>query len=136
MIIDYGGWTLDDPTSIYMMSICKFTSIVFSYDDGGKEDKDIYNDHDKKYKIIKKPTFLEFCSFIYFYPTALVGPSLEFKDFMDFIDLKEAYANMSIIRNIKYGLFYFFYSFLYMIIYAIGTSIIPISYVANKEFGK
>lgn len=37
MINDYGGWSLD-VTTIYMMSICKFSSICWSYEDGGKSD--------------------------------------------------------------------------------------------------
>lgn len=45
MIVDYGGWRLDDPTTIYMMTICKYSSLAFSYEDGGKEDKDIKNEH-------------------------------------------------------------------------------------------
>lgn len=45
MIVDYGGWRLDDPTTIYMMTICKFSSLAFSYEDGGKDDKDIKNEH-------------------------------------------------------------------------------------------
>jgi len=32
-----GGWSLDISV-IYMMSICKFSSLAFSYDDGGKRD--------------------------------------------------------------------------------------------------
>lgn len=40
MIEDFGGWKLDI-TTIYMMSICKFSSIAFCYEDGAKEDKDM-----------------------------------------------------------------------------------------------
>jgi lysophospholipid acyltransferase len=40
MIVDYGGWELDY-TTIYMMSICKFSQIAFSYEDGGKSDDEI-----------------------------------------------------------------------------------------------
>jgi lysophospholipid acyltransferase len=36
MINDWGGWKLDS-TTIYMMSICKFSSLAFSYEDGAKE---------------------------------------------------------------------------------------------------
>lgn len=40
MIEDFGGWQLD-VTTIYMMSICKFSGLAFSYEDGGKTDGDI-----------------------------------------------------------------------------------------------
>jgi lysophospholipid acyltransferase len=35
LLTDYGGWQLEG-TTIYMMSICKFSSLAFSYEDGGK----------------------------------------------------------------------------------------------------
>lgn len=44
MVYDYGGWELDVST-ILMMSICKFSSIAFSYEDGSKEDFMIKNSY-------------------------------------------------------------------------------------------
>jgi lysophospholipid acyltransferase len=46
MIFDYGGWRLDIST-IYMMSICKFSSIAFSYEDGGIKDEEIKSSYHK-----------------------------------------------------------------------------------------
>jgi lysophospholipid acyltransferase len=40
MIVDYGGWKLDI-TTVYMMSVCKFSSVAFSYEDGEKDDAEI-----------------------------------------------------------------------------------------------
>lgn len=40
MIKSYGDWTLGVET-LYMMSICKFSSIAFNYEDGGKEETEI-----------------------------------------------------------------------------------------------
>lgn len=40
MIVDYGGWKMDI-SLIYMMSICKFSAIAFSYEDGAFNDKDL-----------------------------------------------------------------------------------------------
>ena len=42
MINDYGGWEIDI-TAILMMSICKFSSLAFSYEDGMKKDEDFKN---------------------------------------------------------------------------------------------
>ena len=42
MVDDYAGWEVDVST-ILMMSICKFSSIAFSYEDGMKEDSQIKN---------------------------------------------------------------------------------------------
>ena len=62
-----------------MMSICKFSSIAFSYEDGGKDIKELKNKHHQEYRIVQKPTLLEVLSFIYFYPTSIVGPVLNLK---------------------------------------------------------
>ena len=40
MLTNLGGWNMDVST-IYMMSVCKFTSIAFCYEDGGKEEQEI-----------------------------------------------------------------------------------------------
>ena len=136
MFVDYGGWTIDDPTTIYMMTLCKYTSIVFSYDDGKKDDKDIISQHHKKYKIVEKPTFLEFCSYIYFYPTALLGPFIEYKDFINFIEEKDCYKDLNkkfkviLIKFIQiFGL-----AFVFMGIYSFVSPIIPFDLIGNEKF--
>ena len=40
MLNDWGGWKLDS-TTIYMLSICKFSNLAFSYEDGGKSDGEL-----------------------------------------------------------------------------------------------
>ena len=68
-----------------MMSICKFSSLAFSYEDGGKDENELRNKHHKEYRVFEKPSLLEVLSFIYFYPTSIIGPSIEYKDFINFI---------------------------------------------------
>ena len=71
MMDTYGGWSIDIDC-LYMLSICKFSSIAFSYEDGGKPEEEIKSSYLKsKYnKLIKiralkdKPTILELFSFI------------------------------------------------------------------------
>ena len=41
---DYGGWRIDI-TTIYMMSICKFSATAFSYEDGELDDQNIKDHH-------------------------------------------------------------------------------------------
>ena len=49
MIEDYGGWQLD-VSVIYMMTIIKFSSLAFSYEDGAKSDAELKcTYHRKKY---------------------------------------------------------------------------------------
>jgi hypothetical protein len=47
MINDFGGWSLD-VTTIYMMSICKFSALAFSYEDGEKDDRDFKSKYHKE----------------------------------------------------------------------------------------
>jgi hypothetical protein len=46
MIDDYGGWALD-VSVIFMMTVCKFTSIVFAYEDGDKPDTELKSSYHK-----------------------------------------------------------------------------------------
>lgn len=46
MLLDWGGWNLD-VTTIYMMSICKFSALAFSYEDGGKKDEELKSSYFK-----------------------------------------------------------------------------------------
>ena len=135
---DYGEWKADDPTTIYMMSICKFSSLAFSYEDGAKDLKDMKNAHHREYRIVEKPTFLEVLSFIYFYPTSIIGPSIEFKDFINFINETDCYSNLN--KKFSYifkeGLKYFLFSFVVMAIYAILSNKFPVEAVVEKDFGK
>jgi len=42
--ITEGRWCIDISVC-YMMSICKFSSLAFSYDDGGRKDEEIKNQY-------------------------------------------------------------------------------------------
>ena len=39
-----------------------------------------------KYTIEKLPNILEFASYIWFYPTVLIGPAFEYSDYKKFIE--------------------------------------------------
>ena len=135
MIYMYGQWSADDPTSIYMMSICKYSSMAFSYEDGAKEDKDLKNSHWKQYKLKEKPTLLETLSFAFFYPSAVIGPSFEFRDFYNFIYFKDCYANLPIKLTMIYGAYYGLLSVLMMAFYGGFSPRYPLSYVGSVEYG-
>ena len=136
MIEDYGGWAIDDITTIYMMSVSKYSSFAFSYDDGKKELKDIVNEHHRTYRIKNMPTFLEYASYIYFYPTSVVGPYIEFRDFINFIEEKDCYQNL----NSKFGylclegLKKLFWAFFFIAFYSIIGTRYPMTAVGNAQF--
>ena len=94
MIDSYGDWMIDDISTIYMVELAKFLAFAFSYDDGKKEAKDIRSEHHRKYRIEKMPSFLEYSAYIYFYPTAIIGPFINYMDFINFIEEKDCYKDL------------------------------------------
>ena len=132
------SWKVDDPTTIYMMSICKFSSLAFSYEDGMKKDEEMKNRHHREYRVYEKPSLLEVLSFIYFYPTAIIGPSIEFKDFINFMTETDCYSKLG--ENIFYiltqGTLYFIGSFICMAFYAILAVKLPVAKVVEEDFGQ
>ncbi|MCQ2819069.1 MAG: hypothetical protein MJ252_17545 [archaeon] len=132
----YGEWSADDPTSIYMLIICKFSFLAYAYQDGAQQDKDIKCSHWREYKLTEKPTLLETFSYVYYFPSACIGPSFEFKDFKDFIYLRGRYAKMPYDLILPWGIFYFFYSFFWMGFYGYFGPRYPLSYCGTVEFGE
>ena len=132
------SWKVDDPTTIYMMSICKFSSLAFSYEDGMKKDEEMKNRHHREYRVYERPSLLEVLSFIYFYPTAIIGPSIEFKDFINFMTETDCYSKLG--ENIFYiltqGTLYFIGSFICMAFYAILAVKLPVAKVVEEDFGQ
>ncbi|KAL4465514.1 hypothetical protein ABPG72_001617 [Tetrahymena utriculariae] len=79
-IYDPMGWKMDGTTSL-MLIICK--NIYFStYVADGRTSK--------------IPNLLEYLGYIYFYPSAIIGPAFNFNIYSDFIQLRDHYANIPI----------------------------------------
>lgn len=135
MITNYEKWDIRDPTGIYMLSMCKFSFFAFSYEDGEKEDKDIYNPHHRSHKIVNLPSFFEYLSYIYFFPTSTYGPSIEYTDFIDYIYLKKQYANMSTKKNILLGFLRVLIAFVIIGFYGAFNSSFPPQFIGSEEFG-
>lgn len=136
MIFLYGIWTADDPTIIYMMNICKYSSMAFSYEDGEKEDTQIKSSHLRRIKITEKPTLLETFSFSFYFPSAVIGPSFEYKDFHNFIYMKDCYARIPYLWMIIYGFVYLVVSILMMAFYGFIGSKYPLTYCGTVEYGQ
>ena len=67
MIVDFGGWAIDDISTIYMVAVAKISSFGFSYSDGDKEPSTIKSSHQRKMIIKEMPSLLEYASYIYFF---------------------------------------------------------------------
>ena len=138
MIVDFGGWSIDDISTIYMVEVAKFSSFGFSYADGEKDPKDMVNAHHKSTRIVEFPSIVEYASYIFFYPTTIIGPFIEFKDFINFIDQKDCYAelkyNMAFI--ISQGIQKLSISIFFIVIFALFGDKYPMSAVGTAEFRK
>ena len=136
MIVDYGGWMIDDISTIYMMMVTKYTSFAFSYDDGKKDLKDIKSDYHKTYRIEKMPSFLEYISYIYFYPTSVVGPSIQFNDFINWIEEKGCYKDLNNKKSYIFmeGLKKLLSALFFIAFFSIIGPIFPMTAVGRAQF--
>lgn len=130
------SWTISFSDVIYMMTLVKYTSLAFSYEDGALDDKFIHNEHLINHKVVELPSLLEVLSFVYFYPTTIIGPGFEFTDFKDFIELKGHYKSMTPKIAIKYGFIRLCYFFMYIAIYSFLSNAYPIIYLTTEEYGQ
>lgn len=136
MIVDYGGWMIDDISTIYMVDLTKYVAFAFSYDDGKKDLKDIKSEYHKKCRIEKMPSFLEYISYIYFYPTTIIGPFINYKDFINFIEEKECYKDLKSKLNyiFKQGLEKLFLGFFFIIFFALFGTKYSMQAVGRPQF--
>jgi lysophospholipid acyltransferase len=135
LLFEYENWSVEI-SAIFMMTICKFCAFAYSYEDGlyylerekisqNKRDRDVLveKSHNQKNKyMIKDFTNFEYFCYVYFYPTSICGPFIEFKDFQNFINLKEEFANIpsTVLPSLK------------RLLHAVIFSVI---YFAFKSFG-
>ena len=135
MIVDYGGWAIDDISTIYLVAVAKYSSFAFCYEDGGKDINTMVNKHHKEKRIVEMPSFLEYASYIYFYPTTIIGPFIEYKDFINFIDKKECYQNLTskLFYIISQGFQKLFISIFFIIIFSIYGGKYPMALVGTAQ---
>ncbi|XP_029195740.2 lysophospholipid acyltransferase 2-like isoform X1 [Acropora millepora] len=84
-ITDYGGYTLD-LTGPLMIFVQRMSYVAFSVHDGMARDERSLNDEQRKGKLRKVPSLLEYFSYLFHYSTVLAGPLCTFKEYNDFID--------------------------------------------------
>lgn len=136
MIYDFGGWAIDDISTIYMVEVAKFSSFAFSYSDGDKDIKTIRSEHQKKSRIEKMPSLLEFSSYIYFYPACIVGPFIEYMDFINFIDEKDCYTNLTSKLGyiLKQGFQKLSIAIFFIVYFAVFGGVYPMTPVSTPKF--
>ena len=81
-----------------------------------------------------KPTLLEVFSYIFFYPSCIVGPSFEFSDFRKFINQEAEYKDLDKEIAVKSAMEEFLKAFICIIIFQVGKSFYDLKYLISDEF--
>ena len=136
MLEKFGDWNIEDVSTIYMMELTKYSAFAFSYDDGRKDPKDIKSQHHRKCRIEKMPSFLEYSSYIYFYPTSIIGPFINYNDFINFIEEKDCYKDLKnkVGYIFKQGLYKIFLAFFFIGFYSTVGAKFPMQAVGRPQF--
>ncbi|OQR96113.1 lysophospholipid acyltransferase [Thraustotheca clavata] len=71
--------------SAQMVLTMKLTGLALSYSDGGLKD-DLKTPLMLRNQLLRIPSLLELCGFIYFFPTFLVGPGFEYHEYVDWVN--------------------------------------------------
>ncbi|XP_020624973.1 membrane-bound O-acyltransferase domain-containing protein 2-like isoform X2 [Orbicella faveolata] len=84
-ITDYGGYTLDF-TGPLMVLVQRTAYVAFSVHDGLARDESKLTEEQRRERLKKVPSLLEYFSYLFHYSTILAGPVCTFREFNDFID--------------------------------------------------
>ncbi len=74
-----------DATTFMMPLVSRISSMGFILQDGSKKEDEL-TERQKERRITKPPTVLEIMGFVAFAPICIVGPFIEYKDYIDFIN--------------------------------------------------
>lgn len=86
--------------------------------------------------MVDKPLFLEMLSFVYFYPTCIIGPSFDFKDYIDFIHLRNCYSRIPFVLTMQFGLGYLLLTIMCMGVYTAFNKRFGLEYIGTVEYGE
>jgi lysophospholipid acyltransferase len=79
------SWDLDF-TGVQMILTIKLTSIGYNYYDGYVGDKQT-DPYKRAHAVKTLPSPLEYFGWIFFFPSFLTGPSIEYAEYRDYINL-------------------------------------------------
>jgi len=92
MITNYGGWQVDI-SIVLMMNVAKLTSLAWCYKDGAEPIERLSKDQLKR-RVENLPSLFEYYSYLFFYATSLVGPAFDYREYSDFINLREDFQDI------------------------------------------
>lgn len=75
-----------DITAILMISTTKFITFAYCYQDGAYKTEELnYPKEQSLRRIVERPSFWVYLGYIQFIPTAMIGPTFEYSDYVDYI---------------------------------------------------
>jgi len=98
--------TLDFGASpfLFMFAIAKITFFTYAVRERNVSDSKFINQYNRYCKTDKYfPNYLEFLSYIYFFPSAIYGPCFQIKDYLNYVYDRAEYQKMNIRKQIEYG---------------------------------
>lgn len=133
MATDWMGWKMD-ATGVQMLMTCKLSLLAYAYQDAEviKTDENKVPPEQKKVLIQKLPNLIEYYSYVCFYPSFSVGPSFEFKEYIDFVNIKEEFK--AIPSTLWPSFRVLIFSFVCMGLTVVGDLYFPNMYCATDEF--
>ena len=100
------GQTLDFGASpfLFMFAIAKITFFTYAVRERNVNPSKFINQY-HRYCITdqKFPNYIEFLSYIYFFPSAIYGPCFQIKDYLNYIYNNEEYKRMNLKNELKKG---------------------------------
>jgi lysophospholipid acyltransferase len=73
--------------------------IASNYRDGNGDLDSWLTTREKYYALKEIPTFFEYCNYVFPLVSSVVGPSFEFRDWNEFLNMKEPYKSMPSVAN-------------------------------------
>lgn len=120
--------------TLCMVCFVKHSIISINYRDG-LEDKGLTS-REKKYALKELPGFFSYCNFVFNLQSSVIGPSFEFKDWDDFINLRGDYAKMRPFTNYLPALQRFGEALLCIVVSNVCFIYFPPNDMLTEEFGK
>lgn len=82
--------------SLFMITFVKQMILAFNYKDGASNN---VTPREAKYSVVERPSLLTYCAYMFNLQSGVIGPSFEFKDWDNFMNLRGDYAKLRPFSN-------------------------------------
>jgi len=117
-----------------MVTFVKQSMIATNYRDGNGDLASWMTQREKTYQLTKMPTFCEYCNYIFPLVSSVIGPSFEFRDWNEFINMQTPWNKMPKFGNLRPAFSRLGQGLLCIVISPIINFYFPIDDVIKPEF--